>query len=141
MTSTFFSKQNKPGNSLWSLEHGDNIHDVAQWEVYGRHILATCPLWRSRLIISAYGSCCFPSFFLPAAGRISSRPGSPNLRLLLFVVLALAIFTLYRLFLSFVKLVKVVLLIRIENPMLDFLNIKLPLSLDWHTTEWGVGEE
>lgn len=57
------------------------------------------------------------------------------------MVLALAIFTSCRLFLSFLKLVKIVLLIRIENPMLDFLNIKLPLSLDKHTTEWGGNED
>lgn len=70
-----------------------------------------------------------PSFFLLLVVYPAIQ-GLLNLRLLLFVVLALAIFTLYRLFRSFLKLVKIVLLIRIENPMLDFLNIKLPLSLD-----------
>lgn len=31
---------------------------------------------------------------------------------------------------------------RIENPMLDFLNVKLPLPLDKHTLDWGeVGDK
>lgn len=121
-----FSRQGKFGNSFLGLGHCD--YSISHNEE--RHALATCPLGRSRTIILAYGSCCFPCLFFSARGCMPRHPGLPASSCYLWY---LPLLFLHRVdcFLSS-QVIKILFEIEIGNQMIDFLSTKPSLFLVKH---------